>query len=322
MGVKIFPLNEVEPVAVLHEGGKLFLGVSAGMQALEAVMRDIAATDIPVLLTGETGTGKEVVALAIHQLSRRREGRFIKVRCSGLKSETFNHFLEEREGDHTARKRHTIFLDEVSDLDAACQARMIEAFSRLGGGPEEFEHGTCVIATSSRNLEESMQAGQFRQDLYYRLSGVCLKLPPLRQRREDILLLADFFLERYSALFFRPRPSLSPWAAHLLSEYEWPGNVRELENTMKRVVALGDERLALRDLEGRREGVSLPAPNHKFYSLKDAAREASRRAERELILKALTRTRWNRKRAAEELQISYKALLYKLKQTGLAEPTS
>lgn len=314
--------NGVEPVAAAQEEKKLFWGMSASpcMRALETATAEIAATDVPVLLMGETGTGKEVTAFAIHQLSEFCGGRFTKVRCTGLKPADFSGILDRCEGGRVDASGHTIFLDEISDLDRVCQARIVEALSGLDSGPGEFQCGVRFVSASSRSLDEAMRAGQFRQDLYYRLGGVCLRLPPLRQRREDIPLLADFFLDKYSALFLRPRHSLSPWAAGLLGHYAWPGNIRELENRMKGVAVRGDERKALSDFEGF--PASSAASNSRTSSLKEAAREASRRAERDLILKTLARTRWNRKRAAEELQISYKALLYKLKQTGLAESNS
>ncbi|HEV2501235.1 MAG TPA: helix-turn-helix domain-containing protein, partial [Terriglobia bacterium] len=164
--------------------------------------------------------------------------------------------------------------------------------------------------------------GRFRRDLYYRLSGVCLWLPPLRQRKEDIAPLAKFFLDKYARLYGRPAPQISAALADRLNEHSWPGNVRELENTMKRLVALGGEPRALREFgEWPAEPSSGPV-SIEALSLKQAARAASRRAERELILKVLSKTRWNRKKAAEELQISYKALLYKLKQIGFEGPAS
>jgi DNA-binding NtrC family response regulator len=158
--------------------------------------------------------------------------------------------------------------------------------------------------------------------LYYRINGVCLRLPPLRHRREDVPVLVDYFLSKHAAAFGRPKPVISPAGFSALTDYHWPGNVRELENVVRKLVALGDERAALEDLRLAAQhnggnGGAAAASNGDSLSLKDAARAASRQAERELILKVLGRTRWNRKRAAQELQISYKALLYKLKQIGL-----
>jgi two-component system, NtrC family, response regulator AtoC len=162
-----------------------------------------------------------------------------------------------------------------------------------------------------------VRAGNLREDLYYRISGVCLRLPPLRQRREDIPILTEYFLRKYEREFQRTVPVLSEETYRLFQEYSWPGNVRELENAAKAIVALGDERVAMGGLRAM-----LLRPDHGGdgrVSLKQAARAASREAEKEIILRALTRTRWNRRRAAQDLQISYKALLYKLKQMGCSE---
>jgi two-component system response regulator AtoC len=172
-----------------------------------------------------------------------------------------------------------------------------------------------LICGSSRDLEAEVRAGRFREDTYYRVSGVCLRLPPLRQRREDIPTLVNFFLAKYARDFRRPVPQLSQATQLLFHDYGWPGNIRELEDAAKAIVALGDESVAmggLRSLLMRSERNG----NGERISLKQASRAASREAEKELILRVLQRTRWNRRRAAQELQISYKALLYKLKQIG------
>jgi DNA-binding NtrC family response regulator len=294
---------------------------SEAMKSIQSVIADLADTNIPVMITGETGTGKEVVGLAIHRRSKRRNGSFIKIRCSRLTPGDFSELLPSAAQNLPENANlNTVLLDEVADMDPACQTRLLETFSAFNGGPEAFQPAACVISTTGQNLEHLMEAGQFRHDLYYRLTGVCLKLPPLRQRREDIMPLANFFLDKYSALFGRPRRRLSGTMSRILSDYSWPGNIRELENAMKRVAALEDEHLAWKDLiEAPKE--SFASPGSEACSLKQAARAASRQAERELILKVLTQTKWNRKRAAEELRISYKALLYKLKQIGQEEKT-
>ena len=293
--------------------------VSPAMQAIEAIIADLAETDLPVLVMGETGTGKEIVALRIHGLSRRSRDPFVKLRCSGLKPDDFDRLLENS-GEAVGLSGRTVFLDEISDLSSPSQTRVLETFVGLNGGPEKFQLGSCIISSTCQNLEAAMQNGHFRDDLYYRLSGVCLRLPPLRERREDILPLANFFLNKYSRAFRRPHPHVSAATIDRIQEHSWPGNIRELENTMKRLVALGDECLAVRSVGEDGQMPSLPAPGAGSYSLKQAARAASRVAEKELIMSALSRTRWNRKRAAEELRISYKALLYKLKQIGVEEP--
>ena len=179
--------------------------------------------------------------------------------------------------------------------------------------------GARIISITSRNLDEEMRAGRFRAELYYRVNGVCLRLPPLRDRREDIPILVEFFLNKHAAQLGRPRPSLSPRTLRTLLEHSWPGNIRELENVVKKIVALGDEQLGIAELVSAPVQPPAEVPETPAYSLKAAARAASRGAEREMILKVLSHTRWNRKRAAQELQISYKSLLYKLKQIGVQD---
>ena len=195
------------------------------------------------------------------------------------------------------------------------QQCLMEALAKQSDGTDA---NVRVIGGSSRDLERDVRSGIFREDLYYRLSGVCLRIPPLRQRKEDIPELMSFFLARYSEVFHRSTPPLSASTKQLFMDYSWPGNLRELEAAARAIVAVGDESVAMGGLRStfvRSDNGS----NGTRVSLKEVSRAASREAEKELILKALTRTRWNRRRAAQELQISYKALLCKLKQIGYEE---
>jgi two-component system response regulator AtoC len=298
-------------------------GASPSMRALELSIADIAPTDIPVLLVGESGTGKEVLALEIHRLSERSNGVFVKCGCAGLTAESLLARLNS--GDRGAGDGETasgsLFLDEVSNLDLASQSRLLDLLPDGPGVKPRNYVRMRIISSTTRSLEQEMRSGRFRQELYYRISGISLHLPPLRQRKEDISGLLEFFLKKYASLFGWPEPQLSSATMDLLMRHSWPGNIRELENVARKIVALGNEQLAIADLQN---GVVLKgtefAQNSSFgngQSLKVASREASRRAEREMILKQLELTRWNRKRTARELQISYKALLYKLKQLGL-----
>jgi len=294
--------------------------VSPAVRALEHIIAEIAPTDIPVLLVGESGSGKEVTALRIHRLSRRREERFFKLVCATVAPEALEqplHAAERATDVEGVSSAGTVFLDEISDLDPACQLKLLQV---LPDG-DVIPHAHClrarVISSTGRNLEEEIRAGRFREDLYYRLNGVCLRLPPLRNRKEDIPAVTDFFLAKYATQLGRPKPSLSSRTLGRLLDCSWPGNVRQLEYVVKKIVALGDERLALGDLGTFTSEPNPPREAVERFSLKQVARTASRQAERELILKALDRTHWNRKRAAQQLQISYKALLYKLKQIGL-----
>jgi two-component system response regulator AtoC len=212
----------------------------------------------------------------------------------------------------------TVFLEELAELSAEGQAWLLDALTKSNGNGVRAQGLARLICGSARDLEAEVRAGSLREDLYYRISGVCLRLPPLRQRREDIPVLVEHFLRKYGRDFQRAVPGLSEETHRLFLEYSWPGNVRELENAAKAIVALGDERVAM---GGLRAMLQRPArgPAGRGVSLKPAARAASREVEKEIILRALTRTRWNRRRAAQELQISYKALLYKLKQMGCSE---
>jgi two-component system, NtrC family, response regulator AtoC len=303
-------------------------GVSPSMRALDRVVADIAPTDIPVLLIGESGTGKEAVALEIHRHSQRSSGPFVKWSCSTLAWGSPLMDLPwggKGTGGKGAANVGTLFLDEISQLEPSNQSRILTLLPDGDRVPSGRYLGARIISATTRNLEEEMWGGRFQQELYYRINGVCLRLPSLRNRKEDIPVLLDFFLRKYASLFNRQAPRLGSMTMDLLLQHAWPGNVRELENAVRKIVALGDEQLALSDLTvGAR--VVMPEPalpsatgssKSNGKSLKEAAREASRKAERELILKALDRTHWNRKRTARELQISYKALLYKLKQLNL-----
>lgn len=292
------------------------------VQALNRIIVDIAPTEMPVLLVGESGTGKEFLAYQIHKLSHRGKERFVKVSCSTLGPQLLDSLKEHEEGNGalSSAEAGTLYLDEITDLDLTLQRTLLNVLPDGDASPNEVTLRARPISSTTRNLEAEIRSGHFREELYYRLNGVCLRLPPLRQRQEDIPDLVDLFLTKYAAHLGRAKPTLHAETLSALTGYSWPGNIRQLENTVKRIVALGDERLALDDLRGAAQEPQVEtAPPAKPFSLKQAARAASRQAERELILKALERTRWNRKRAARELQISYKTFLYKLKQIGVEE---
>ena len=305
-------------------------GVSPAVHALERTIADVARTEIPILLVGESGTGKEVVALEIHRLSRRWNQAFVKCGCAGLTPDSLGARLE-RGNNEEEISGGSLFLDEINHLESAAQARLLHLLPDSSGTPPPGCYSVRVISSTTRNLEDEMRSGRFREELYYRINGVHLRLPPLRERKEDIPALLEFFFKKYASLFARPEPKISESTTALLLRHPWPGNIRELENVARKIVALGDEHLATHDLAAE-DATKTPGPvaappkssggNHvPTRPLKEAAREASRYAERGLILNQLERTHWNRKRAARELQISYKALLYKLKQLGLDDST-
>ncbi len=305
-----------QPGAINTKDDPFFVaGVSATMRAMERAVGDIAITDIPVLIEGESGTGKGAMALHIHQLSRRKPDEFLKLNCAALTPEFLDEHIREAAQDrgNAWPGVGTLFLDEIGELDAVCQRKLLSTLPDGQNSPANGYSHVRVVASTAHNLENEVRAGRLREDLYYRVNGVCLRLPPLRQRREDIPALVDGFLTKYAAAFARPKPEVSRTIMRTFLEYAWPGNIRELEHCVQKIIALGNEQVALNDL---RPICDSRANGEEGLSLKQAARAASRQAERELILKVLSRTRWNRKRAAQELRISYKALLYKMKQIG------
>lgn len=280
--------------------------VSAGMRTVEAMIRELSQNDVPMLVVAEHGSGKAAVAARIHSLSRRAAEPFHVYQGQ----EATEEILAARDG-----QSGTVYLQEVGDLTAAAQKELVR---QIGLSGAEQRRVPRYICGTSRELEPEVKAGKFREDLYYGISGVCLRLPPLRQRKEDIPVLRDWFLRAAARDFSRSVPVLSPETQNFFLEYNWPGNIRELKDAARAIVGLGDETLAMGGLRSLLRRVDRGGNGEKI-SLKDAARAASREAEREIILQVLTRTRWNRRRAAQELQISYKALLYKLKQIGYQE---
>jgi DNA-binding NtrC family response regulator len=298
------------PVEALQAG---FLDtVSPSMKAVELVVRELAQNTVPVLLLAEPGAGKRTTARRIHALRGYTPEKFRVFPCSTIITEQ----LGNNEGGWLGPG--TIFLEEVEDLTSECQDRLVEVLSQSSSENGSQREEPRLVCGSSHDLEAEMRSGRFREDLYYRISGVCLRLPPLRQRKEDIAALTTFFLTKYAKDFHRPASVLSAQTQQLFHDYTWPGNIRELEDATKAIVVLGDEAVAMGGL--RAVLMKADRTGHgERVSLKQAARAASREAEKELILKVLTRTRWNRRRAAQQLQISYKALLYKLKQIGCGE---
>jgi two-component system response regulator AtoC len=304
-------------------GPAFVYGQGAVIHSLNVLASEIARTDIPVLLVGESGTGKDVYARLIHRLSGRSEAGLTKISCAALDA---GQLLSEvraafqSAGDGADVRARTVFLDGVHELDSACQRVLLSLLpdgEAKSGGASGI---TRVVSSTSCNFEKEIEAGRFRLELYFRINGIILRLPPLRDRKEDIPDLLECLLVKHANELKKNAPELSREARKILFAYDWPGNIRELENVARNIVAVGDAGLALGDL--RVSQVSQPAASEGLNvpSLKVAARAASRRTERELILKALERTHWNRKRAARDLQISYKSLLHKIKQIGTTRP--
>lgn len=282
--------------------------VSPSMRSVLTVIRELAHNSVPVLLIGERGTGKKTVAQLIHYNSGWPEENFFARNCRDLRPGAII-------TPHTGGV--TLYLDEASELNRECQNELSEILAHQGTNGSS-RTPLRVVCGSSQDLDSDVRVGRFEEELYYRLSGVCLRIPPLRQRREDIPQLMALFLEHYASAYGCTAPELSAATQQLFMEFSWPGNLPQLEGAVRTLVAVGNESIAMTGLRSMLTRNESPANGGKV-SLKETARAASREAEKELILKVLTRTRWNRRRAAKELQISYKALLYKLKQIGYGE---
>ena len=284
-------------------------GASPAMNALERVITEVSTSDVPVLLLGEPGTGKSLLATHIHSVSRRRNLPLVVLQAGLLKPKASRDTNLNGEGwMQVLLAPGTVILEDVNDLQLEVQQELIQLLANTPG-----KLMAQLVCTCRVELGGNVRVGHFREDLYYRIAGVCLPVPPLRHRREDIPVLTDFFAAKYAARFGQPAVNIGPDKLAAMQQHLWPGNVRELEDVLKSVVALGTDEVIrpTLDIRGGKQSAT------QKLSLKQTARAASLQAERELILSTLSQTRWNRKRAAKELQISYKALLYKLRQTGL-----
>ncbi len=350
----------------------LFWGDSPEMTTIAQVIEQVSDSDVTVLIRGESGVGKELVARAIHQRSSRKDRPFVKVNCAALpaellESELFGHEKGAFTGAATTRigkfeqaDTGTIFLDEIAEMKAALQAKMLHVlqdaqFTKLGSN-KPIDVDVRVVAATNRDLEAMMLRGEFREDLYYRLKVIEVTVPPLRERRGEISHLTGFFIDRYARRYNRPQRQLSEELAQLFQSYEWPGNIRELENMIKRIVILQDEQLVVREMA--KATASRPAPAYAAAGigsargaleteepddagtdgpddeeprpeepvvaapsgsrLADVAKSASMKAERAIIEETLKQVHWNRRRAAEQLGVSYKTLLNKIKECGIS----
>jgi two-component system, NtrC family, response regulator AtoC len=313
---------------------QIIFGHSEAMQAVRSRLGKVAAANVPVLITGESGTGKDIIARLIHGLSPWKSGPYVKVNCPAipgtlLESELFGYekgaftgAVGSKPGRVELAHRGTLFLDEISELDPSLQSKLLQLlqdgqFCRIGA-QEDKKVEVRVVCATNRRLESEIESGAFRQDLYYRINVVNLHMPALRERRGDIEDLCTYFLEFYNRKFnCRARP-LSNEVLAVLQKYHWPGNIRELENLIKRYVILGHEEVITNDLVAREPDffnpeISLDGP----ISLKKLTRQCVRELERKVILKVLQQHHWNRKQSARALGISYRALLYKIRDAGL-----
>jgi two-component system response regulator AtoC len=360
------------------DGAQPCWGSGLAMRHVLTMVERVADSDVSVLISGDSGVGKEVIARELHRRSMRRTKPFVKVNCAALpadllESELFGHERGAFTGAQVLRigkfefaNEGTIMLDEIGEMPAALQAKILHVlqdreFTRLGSN-RPVAVDVRVIAATNRDLQQMIRQGQFREDLYYRLQVIEIRVPPLRERKDEIIPLVEFFLIRYAARYGRPAARPSAKLREAILAYSWPGNVRELENVIKRYVILQDESLVLAELQ-RPRAMDLPsvhdgppsgqAPSsHDFRAdarfdgepaparaidpgddgrdpgdeaenpstLPELARRASLMAEREAIQQALDRFRWNRRKAAQLLGVSYKTLLNKMKECGISAP--
>jgi DNA-binding NtrC family response regulator len=366
------------------DGAQLCWRPSVAMRPVMDMVERIADSDVDVLIRGESGVGKDVVARELHRRSDRRAKPFVKVNCAALpadllESELFGHERGAFTGAGTTRvgkfefaQHGTVMLDEIGEMPPALQAKILHVlqdrqFTRLGSN-RPIDANVRVLAATNRNLEAMMRAGNFREDLYYRLQVIELRVPALRDRREEIVSLVEFFLTKYARVYRRPPLRPSQLLIDTILDYSWPGNIRELENMMKRFVVLQDESLVLSELAHAKEmaaaahaaappaqpapvapppvepvfaGVAHPVGSEPAepmpavamasgsiegfdsdavsINLQTLARTAAMRAEREAIEQALVRFRWNRRKTAEYLSVSYKTLLNKIKECGITD---
>src|SRR5581483_3678854 len=321
------PLGEMPPESIVF-------GRTEAMQAVRDRLTKLAGANVPVLIQGESGTGKDIIARMIHANSPWRTGPWVKVNCPAipgtlLESELFGYEKGAFTGAYGVKPgrvemahRGTLFLDEISELDMSLQSKLLQLlqdgqFCRIGAQADKKVEVRIVCATN-RKLEEEIENGTFRQDLFYRINVVNLFMPPLRERRGDIEALVNYFLEYYNRKYNCKARPLSPELMEVLQKYHWPGNIRELENLMKRYVILGSEDVISADLQPREADLLTPEINLDGpISLKKLTRQATRALERKIILKVLHNHHWNRKQAARTLNISYRALLYKIRDAGL-----
>jgi len=321
------PLGEMPPEAIVF-------GHSEAMNAVRERLTKLASANVPVLIQGESGTGKDIIARMIHAASPWRNGPWVKVNCPAipgtlLESELFGYEKGAFTGAYGVKPgrvemahRGTLFLDEISELDMALQSKLLQLlqdgqFCRIGA-QEDKKVEVRVVCATNRKLEQEVENGTFRSDLFYRINVVNLHLPPLRERAADIPELVAYFLEHHNRKYNCRAKPLSGEMTAVLRKYHWPGNIRELENLIKRYVILGNEEVITADLAPpSSDFFNADIPVDGQISLKKLTRQAVRELERKVILKVLQNHHWNRKKTARSLSISYRALLYKIRDAGL-----
>jgi transcriptional regulator with GAF, ATPase, and Fis domain len=335
------PSTFIEVGEIMDRERGIFIYTSEKMHKIKEIIDQVANTDVTVLIQGESGVGKEVVARSIHLNSLRRDKPFVKVNCAALPSElleselfgyekgAFTGAYRQKPGKFELANGGTIFLDEIVEISTSLQAKLLQVlqdreFSRLGG-KKDIRVDVRVLVATNKNIEEAVKNGLFREDLYYRLNVVNITIPPLRERKEEIPIFVEYLLDKFGKKYRKKIKSLSDHMMEALFKYEWLGNIRELENVIQRVIVLGNEKVIMEELASvsQEEPTQTTKVTHlhekPWPSLKEVQREATMKAEAEVIRKALDLTNWNRKKAADLLNISYKALLYKIKECNIGK---
>jgi DNA-binding NtrC family response regulator len=312
------------------------IGDSDLMLKVKNVVEQVASSELTVLIRGESGTGKEIISRMIHGLSPRKNEPFVKVNCAAIPRElleaelfgyekgAFTGANKTKPGRFEVANKGTMFLDEIGDMPIDLQTKLLQVlehqeFVRVGG-IVNIHVDVRIVCATNRNLEEAMQKGLMRDDLYYRLNEITIQLPPLRDRKEDIPLIVNHYLEKYSLLYNKDYRNIRPETMKHLCNYYWPGNVRQLENLTKQIVVRGDEQIIYESLKG-----PIPAPaagqmalpvsvDDDDFTLKTKVDKIIGEIEKNLITRCLTKTNWNRRKAAKLLDISYRSLLYKIKE--------
>ncbi|HEU5342248.1 sigma-54 dependent transcriptional regulator [Edaphobacter sp.] len=315
----------------------IVFGKTAAMQAVRNKLERVAETDVPVLIQGDSGTGKEICVRLLHALSLRARGSLVKVSCPAipntlLETELFGYEKGAFTGAMTTKlgrveQAHngTLFLDEVGSLDLGVQSKLLQVlqdgtFVRVGGH-EPRSIATRLVSASNTDLRNQVEDGTFRLDFLFRINAVTINLPPLRQRIADLPILIDYFIEHYAKVFHTTPELLSKSAVRLMQNYHWPGNIRQLENLIRSYVLIGSEEALVAELmpEEPHSGIVTDIDLSVPVSLKNITKKATQDLERQIILKVLQENSWNRQKTAKWLQISYRSLLYKLSEAGMPE---
>lgn len=324
-------LNEsfrIDPAELPAE--TVIFGCTAAMREIQSKIEPLRSSDLPVLIEGESGTGKEVIARFLHTRSNRCDEPFVKLNCAaipaslleselfGCEKGAFTGANKDRPGLVEIADGGTLFLDEIGDMDWNLQGKLLQLlqdgrYTRIGGSEERVARVRVICATNF-DLHKAVERGSFRNDLFYRIDVVRLRLPALRDRKDDIPQLCGYFLLKLARQFNRPIPRLNPATMQSLKQWNWPGNLRELENWIARAIVFGEE--VTLGAEFRRETTAISRPRG-IEPLKEVSRRATSAAASAIILKTLQANHWNRRKTAEQLNMSYRSLLYKLREAGL-----